>query len=216
MGWCTVLDDEAGSYLKWPHSANVHIFWSRLAVLWICCLKLIWYSAWNNFLWKANDFSYFLFNSLVADVLVTKRNQGIGNQGIDLFCQLAYHFLALQRSLADDEPSVICVWVGIGGFSKVVATFSHVGGSLNLVLATTRDIWVITSFRIWVMYCMLSTFMCHHELWPTSASHPFSFLNSFLSYARLKNGCIVPWQCPFYLSVCPSSFSALKWLWNNA
>ena len=125
--------------------------------------------------------------------------------------RLAYHFLASQRSLADDEPSVIRLWVGIGGFSKVVATFSHVGGSLNLVLATTRDIWVITSFRIWVMYCMLSTFMCHHELWPTSASHPFSFLNSFLSYARLKNGCIVPWQCPFYLSVCPSSFSALKW-----
>ena len=22
--------------------------------------------------------------------------------------------------------------------------------------------------------------MCHHELWPTSVSHPFSFINSFL------------------------------------
>ena len=25
--------------------------------------------------------------------------------------------------------------------------------------------------------------MCHHELWPTSVSHPFSFLNSSLGLA---------------------------------
>ena len=31
-------------------------------------------------------------------------------------------------------------------------------------------------------------FMCHHELWPTSASHPFSFLNSSLGFARGKQG----------------------------
>ena len=31
-------------------------------------------------------------------------------------------------------------WVGDGGFSKVVATFNHVGGSLNLYMATTGDV----------------------------------------------------------------------------
>ena len=40
-------------------------------------------------------------------------------------------------------------WVGVGGFSKVVATFNHVGGSFNLFLATTGDVWIIPSFRIW-------------------------------------------------------------------
>ena len=40
-------------------------------------------------------------------------------------------------------------WLGVGDFSKVVATFSHVGGSFNLFLATTGDVWIIPSFRIW-------------------------------------------------------------------
>ena len=30
-------------------------------------------------------------------------------------------------------------------------------------------------------------FMCHHKLWPTSASHPFSFLNSSLGLAEGKH-----------------------------
>ena len=39
-------------------------------------------------------------------------------------------------------------WVGVGGFSKVVATFNHVGGSFNQFMATTRDVWIIPSFQI--------------------------------------------------------------------
>ena len=40
--------------------------------------------------------------------------------------------------------------VGGGGvFSKVVATFSHVGGSFNLFMATTRDFLIIPSFLLW-------------------------------------------------------------------
>ena len=158
--------------------------------------KLIWYSAWNNFLWKANNFSYFIFNSLVADILVTKRNQGISNQGIDLFCQIVLsHFsiaAVLNRWRAIRHPSV--GWVG--GFSKVVATFSHVDGSLNLFWPPPGISEWSHLFEFGVMYCMLSTFMCRHELWPTSASHPFSFLNSFWLYARLKNVHIMPWKCP--------------------
>ena len=41
------------------------------------------------------------------------------------------------------------LWVGVGGFSKVVPTFNHVGGSFNLFMATTGDVWIIPSFRIW-------------------------------------------------------------------
>ena len=41
------------------------------------------------------------------------------------------------------------MWVGVGGFSKVVVTFNHVGGSFTLFMANTGDVWVIPSFRIW-------------------------------------------------------------------
>ena len=34
-------------------------------------------------------------------------------------------------------------------FSKVMAIFNHVDGSFNLFLATTGDVWIIPSFRIW-------------------------------------------------------------------
>ena len=40
-------------------------------------------------------------------------------------------------------------WVRIGGFSKVVATFNHVGDSFNLFMASTMDVWIIPYFRIW-------------------------------------------------------------------
>ena len=40
-------------------------------------------------------------------------------------------------------------WVRVLGFSKVVATFDYLGGSFNLLMATTRDVWIILSFRIW-------------------------------------------------------------------
>ena len=36
--------------------------------------------------------------------------------------------------------SLYCMWVGGGGFSKVVATFNHVDGSVNLFMATTGDV----------------------------------------------------------------------------
>ena len=35
--------------------------------------------------------------------------------------------------------------MGVGSFSKVVATFIHV----NLFMATTGDVWIIPSFQIW-------------------------------------------------------------------
>ena len=79
-------------------------------------------------------------------------------------------------------------WVGVGGFSKVVATFNHVGGSFNLFMATTGDVWIIPSFSNLVLCAVCwAHFMCHHKLWPTSVSHPFSFLNSSLGLAGGKH-----------------------------
>ena len=37
----------------------------------------------------------------------------------------------------------------VRGFSKEVPTFSHVGGSFNLIMATTKDVWLIPSLGIW-------------------------------------------------------------------
>ena len=85
-------------------------------------------------------------------------------------------------------------WHGDQGWrsiSWVVATFNHVGGSFNLSMAATGDVWIIPSFRIWGYMLhvehITAHFMCHHELWPTSVSHPFSFLNSSLGLAGEKH-----------------------------
>ena len=55
------------------------------------------------------------------------------------------------RSLIDMDVFfwLSIAWVGGGGYSKKVATFNHVGGSFNLFMATTRDVWIIPSFWIW-------------------------------------------------------------------
>ena len=48
------------------------------------------------------------------------------------------------------HPFLFCFggW-GLGGFSKVVATFNQMGGSFNLFMATTRGVWIIPPFQIW-------------------------------------------------------------------
>ena len=73
---------------------------------------------------------------------------------------------------------LFCVVGGWGLLTKVVATFNHVGGSLNIFMATTGGVWMIPSFRIWGYVLHVEHFMCHHKLWPTSVGHPFSLLNS--------------------------------------
>ena len=67
------------------------------------------------------------------------------------------------------------MWVGAGGFSKVIATLNHVGGSFNLFMAITLNLG----------FCAVcwTHFMFHHKLWPTSVSHPSSFLNSSIGLA---------------------------------
>ena len=46
-------------------------------------------------------------------------------------------------------------------------------------MATTGDVWIIPSFsNSGLCAACWAHFMYHHELWPTSVSHPFSFINS--------------------------------------
>ena len=51
-----------------------------------------------------------------------------------------------------DVIMIVSLWNlsrwGLWGFSKVVATFNHVGGSFNLFMATTGDVLIIPPFRI--------------------------------------------------------------------
>ena len=79
-------------------------------------------------------------------------------------------------------------WVGVGGFSKVVATFNHVGGSFNLFYGRHRGCVnnpIVSNLGLCA--ACWAHFTCHHELWPTSVSHSFSFLNSSLGLAGGKH-----------------------------
>ena len=48
-----------------------------------------------------------------------------------------------------NKHSLLFTVGGGWGFSKVVATFNHVGGSFNLFMATTGDVWINPPFWIW-------------------------------------------------------------------
>ena len=78
-------------------------------------------------------------------------------------------------------------WVWVGDFPKLVATSTMWAGH-KFFMATTGDVWIIPSFLIWWLCAACwAHFMCHHKLWPTSVSHPFSFLNNFLGLAWEKH-----------------------------
>ena len=85
-------------------------------------------------------------------------------------------------------------WVGVGGFSKVVATFSHVGEgggggvSYNLFMATNGGcLNNPIFFNLGLCGKSLARFKCHHKFWPTSVSHRFFSLNSSLDFAGGKH-----------------------------
>ena len=86
----------------------------------------------------------------------------------------------LRRHRADCDAIVMYsyylaggLWVGVGGFSKVVASFNHVGGSFDLFMATIGGVWTIPSFRIrgYVLYvdwldwiCLMTTHVLQDTL----------------------------------------------------
>ena len=103
-------------------------------------------------------------------------------------------------------------WVGVVGFSKVVAAFNHVGGSFNLFMATTGEIWIIQSF--WIGYYVLrvenvsspivaniseSSFLlspyilrlCWRKTLPENYYPYLLTCSSFFFYSRLLSWCLV-------------------------
>ena len=74
-------------------------------------------------------------------------------------------------------------WRGAQGWrfiSWLAATSNHLGGSFNLLMAATGCLNnpIFSNLGLWA--ACWAHFMCYHKLWPTSVSHPFSFLNSSL------------------------------------
>ena len=68
-------------------------------------------------------------------------------------------------------------------YSKVGVTFNHVGGSLNLFKYHHGGCLNNSVFSNLGLYATFwACFMCHHELWPSSVSHPISSLNSSLAH----------------------------------
>ena len=108
--------------------------------------------------------------------------------------------------------------VGVGGFSKVVATFNHVGGSFNLSMATIRNVWMIPSFRIWdyVLHvehisCVLKNCGQHQSVIPSPLSIALYSVTQFLYeieilylseawyYLSLKGGYVELCHWPIFL-----------------
>ena len=88
-------------------------------------MKLMWF--WWDFPGHINQVPLYL----VKDIIHLFRN-------IIYFGKVCFWKHALRNPVG-----------GVGGCSKVVATFCHVGGSFNLFMATTGDVWIISSFWIW-------------------------------------------------------------------
>ena len=68
--------------------------------------------------------------------------------------------LVLKLELTGIQPTAAAEWWWFGGFSKVVATFNHVGGSFNLFKATTGGVWIIPSFRVWIYVLHVEHITC--------------------------------------------------------
>ena len=81
----------------------------------------------------------------------TPRRQGDGSDSIPCGCRDLSVRLGSRISPHRHRVVVEVHWPvqGWRSISWVVATFNHVGGSFNLSMAATRDVWIIPSFRIW-------------------------------------------------------------------
>ena len=102
------------------------------------------------------------------------------------------------------------LWLGVGGFPKVVATFNNAGGSFNLFMATTGDVWIIPSFQIWDYMLDVEHVSCVIvNCGQTSMSHPFP--DSKVHRANM--GPIWCRQDPDGPQVGPMNFAIWVWLW---
>ena len=83
-------------------------------------------------------------------------------------------------AIIEEITSFRCGW-GLGALLRWWPPSTMWVGHLIFFTATTGDVWIIPSFRILGLCAACwAHFGCHHELWPTSVSHPFSSLNNSL------------------------------------
>ena len=79
------------------------------------------------------------------------------------------------------------VW-GLGAFLRWWPPSTMWVGPLINLMATTWDVWIITSFlNLGFCAACWAHLPCHHESWSTSVSHPFSSLNGALGFVGGKH-----------------------------
>ena len=115
----------------------------------------------------------------------------------------------LPSSLHPFLPSLLPSFISVGrgwGFSKVVATFDHVGRSCNLFMATTGDVRIIPSFRIWDYVLHVEHIACAG--WETSARPLVSASENLAGRVENRPGLVE--CCIGYMRYCPVRASAKK------
>ena len=95
---------------------------------------------------------------------------------------------------------LVGLWVGIVGFSKVVANFSQVGRSFNIFMATTGDFWIIPSFQIWGYLLHVAHISC---VITNCGQHQWVFQVAFLIFFLLLSFLFTFfWQLVYFVSRC--------------
>ena len=80
-----------------------------------------------------------------------------------------------------------------------MVTFSHMGESFNLFKCHHQGcLNNHIFFNLGLCAACLAHFMCHHKFWPTSVSHPFSFLNSSFGLTGGKHYQKITTGIPFF------------------
>ena len=79
----------------------------------------------------------------------------------------------------------MCGW-GVGAFLRWWPPSTKWAGPLTFYGHHWGCVNNLTFLNLGLYAACWAHFMCHHELWPTSVSHPFSFLNSALGLAGGK------------------------------
>ena len=155
------------TWLKRITLLHADLFWRNIIISlnFLYCLHSDGLGSWNPSSWKART----LLNSVLpCDTIWWCR---ILAQAMACFLMAPSHYLnqwwLLSSPCGCGDLSVrlgsrisphrhwVMVevhWCGAQGWrsiSWVVATFNHVGGSFNLSMAATGDVWIIPSFRIW-------------------------------------------------------------------
>ena len=122
----------------------------------------------KNHLWNGPQNCFYYYRTKhTSECMVAKFFTGLAG----LLNTNLYKFESIFTSLEPDKSASFCI---------LLCWWS------SLFAATIRDVWLILSFfNLGLFAACWVHFMCHHKLWPTSGSHPFSFLNNSLGHSYI-------------------------------